>query len=312
MTRKIDISVVVPVYKEADNINPFLSRTVKVLENLGSYEIIFCLDPSSDDSESNIKKSMKTNKSIKLIKMSRRFGQPAAVMAGIHSCKGNSCIITDVDLQDPPELIQKMYDKMLEGNDVVYARRTTRAGETLLKKVISYLGYKLINKISDVEIPRNTGDFRIINKKVIEHLCKLKEKHGFLRGLVAYIGFKQVYIDYERDARHTGQGNYNRYFGSINIGFNGLIGFSNFLLSATLLVGIIVSTLALILSLFIIFSFFNGTEFPKGTPTILISILFMGGIQLISIGILGEYIGRIYTEVKGRPMYIIDEIISED
>lgn len=311
MDKEIEISVVVPVFNEAENINPFLMRTVKTLESIGNYEIIFCLDPSSDATELNIKKEIKVNKKIKLIKMSRRFGQPAAVMAGIHSCIGNSCVVTDVDLQDPPELIKKMYQKMLDGNDVVYARRTTRAGETFLKKLIAYTGYKLINAISDVRIPRNTGDFRIMNKKVIKHLCKFNEKNGFLRGLVAYVGFKQDYIDYERDARYSGKGNYNRYFGSIHIGFNGLIGFSNFLLSATLLIGIIVSTLAFLAALFIVFSFFKGTEFPTGIPTILISILFMGGIQLISIGILGEYIGRIYTEVKNRPMYIIDEIISE-
>jgi dolichol-phosphate mannosyltransferase len=177
---------------------------------------------------------------------SRRFGQPAAVIAGIRLASGETCVVIDVDLQDPPELVAGLYAKLGEGYDVVYAKRRSRKGETLFKLALSWLGYKMINAVSDVRIPRDTGDFRIMSRRVVEELGRLKEGHGFLRGLVAFVGFKQTFIEYDRDVRAHGEGNYNRYFGSLVIGLNGLVGFSNFLLNMTLIIGLFVT----------IFSFF--------------------------------------------------------
>ncbi len=190
MTRDPDISVVVPVYKEENSIGPFLERMVPVLEKIGEYEILFCMDPSPDRTEAVILAHAVKNPRVCLLSFSRRFGQPAATMAGILNCRGKTCVVIDVDLQDPPELIAEMYAGIQQGSDVVYAQRRTRAGETFVKRVVSEWGYTVINKIAEVQIPRNTGDFRIMTRRVVEELRRLSETHGFLRGLVALVGFK--------------------------------------------------------------------------------------------------------------------------
>ena len=302
----VAISVVVPVYKEEGNIQPFLARIVPVLERIGSYEILFCLDPSPDRSEELIEERIRKNPSLGLLVMSRRFGQPAATMAGLLNCRGDACVAIDVDLQDPPELILDMYAKILEGYDVVYAKRRSRGGETLLKRAISNLGYKLINAISEVGIPRNTGDFRIITRGIIEELRGLSESHGFLRGLVALVGYRQTAIEYDRDPRLAGTGNYNRYLGSLKIAFNGLFGFSTTPLQVSLWTGVSIAVISVLLILFIFFTkLILGKNYPLGIPTITVLVLFIGGVQLISLGIMGEYIGRIYDEVRRRPHYIV-------
>lgn len=311
MPNPCDISVVVPVYKEEGNIIPFLQRIEPILEQIGSYEIIFSMDPSPDNTETIIRHEMKRNSRIGLLTFSRRFGQPSASIAGILNCRGAFCAVIDVDLQDPPELIKDMYAKSLGGFDVVYARRRTRAGETLLKKIISEIGYKVINSIAHVQIPRNTGDFRIISRRVIEELRLLPESHGFLRGLVALVGFKQTFVDYDRQPRLSGTGNYNRLTGSFKIGFNGLFGFSSYPLSLMLWSGFIMAGLSTLLIISTIASkFLLHKNYPLGIPTVTILVLLMGGVQLMSIGILGEYIGRIYDEVRRRPMYIIDQAFN--
>lgn len=309
--RPCAVSVVVPVYKEADNIGPFLARMVPVLAQIGEYEILFCLDPSPDETEAAIRKAIADNPRLALLTFSRRFGQPAATMAGILNCRGEYCVVIDVDLQDPPELILALYQRVKEGFDVVYARRRSREGETLVKKVISEVGYKVINVIADVHIPRNTGDFRIISRRVVEQLRFLPEGHGFLRGLVALVGFKQTYVDYDRAARHVGTGNYNRLFGSLKIGFNGVIGFSTQPLSMLLLSGSIIAAISFLLAIgMVVIKLFGTGDYPLGIPTITVLVLFMGGIQLIAVGILGEYIGRIYDEVRRRPMYVVDSAVN--
>ena len=302
----IDISVAAPVYKEEQNIKSFLRRIVPILERIGSYEILFCLDPSPDRTEEIIEEQIGKNPNLGLLVMSRRFGQPAATMAGILNCRGNACVVIDVDLQDPPELIPEMYAKLLDGYDVVYATRRNREGETLLKRAISNLGYKLINAISEVHIPRNTGDFRIITREVIEELRRLPESHGFLRGLVALVGYRQTAIEYDRDPRLAGTGNYNRYLGSLKIAFNGLFGFSTSPLQVSLWSGVSIAAISVLLILFIFFTkLVLGQDYPLGIPTITVLVLFIGGVQLISLGIIGEYIGRIYDEVRRRPHYIV-------
>lgn len=305
----INISVVVPVYKEELNVRPFLARIEKVFDQIGrSYEIIFALDPSPDRTEEIILEEIKRNPNIKLMVFSRRFGQPAAVMAGILNCHGENCVIIDIDLQDPPELIPKMYDKLKEGNEVVYAKRKSRKGEAISKIFLSWLGYKILYQISDVKIPRDTGEFRIITRTVIEELRKLNESHGYLRGLVAFIGFKQDFVEFDREERAYGKSKYNPYYGSFKIGLNGAVGFSNFLLSLSSIIGLIVTAISFLIMIYIIISkFIFRAAYPPGIPTLICVVIFIGGIQLISIGILGEYIGRIYDEVKRRPPYIIDK-----
>lgn len=306
------ISVIVPVYKEELNIVPFLDRCVPVLEGLGlNYEVIFCLDPSPDQTAAVIEAQVAKNPRIKLITFSRRFGQPAATMAGILNCSGDYCVVIDVDLQDQPEMITTMYAKMQEGGyDVVYAKRRNRAGETALKKLIAHVGYSVINKLSDVKIPRNTGDFRIMNRRVIEALRSLNETHGFLRGLVAFVGYKQAAVEYDRDARYSGVGNYNRITGSLKIGLNGIISFSTRPLQVMSVAGFFLAFLSFLIGIVYVALKLMGYEFSPGLPTIILVITFFSGIQLLSLGLMGEYIGRIYDEVKRRPMYIIDEKIN--
>ncbi|MFC1546621.1 glycosyltransferase family 2 protein [bacterium] len=311
MDKMPEISVVVPVYKEEGNIKLFLNRIEPILEKIGEYEIIFCADPSPDSTEQIIEKEIKRNTRISMIVFSRRFGQPQASMAGILNCNGKNCVVIDVDMQDPPEIIEQMHEKLQEGYEVVYAKRRSRKGETIPKLIISYIGYKIINRIADVHIPRNTGDFRIMTRRVIEHLRILNESHGFLRGLVAYIGLKQGFVEYNREQRYSGKGNYNRFFGSLKIGLNGLVSYSNFLLSLSSLMGLIIIGINfLIIMYMVITKLVLHHAYPTGIPAIICLVLFMGGIQLISLGIIGEYLGRIYDEVKRRPKYIIDRIVN--
>jgi dolichol-phosphate mannosyltransferase len=307
------VSLVVPVYKEEENIRPFLRRAEKVFETMGvSYEIIFALDPSPDRTEEAILEEIGRNPNIRLLVFSRRFGQPAATMAGILSCRGETCVVIDVDLQDQPELIAELHAKLQEGYEVVYAKRRSRKGETLAKRAISHLGYAAINRLSDVPIPRNTGDFRIMTRRVIEELRRLNECHGFLRGLVAYVGFKQAYVEYDRDERFAGKGNYNRLTGSFRIGLNGLIGFSSRPLQFMSLAGLAIAALSFLLGTWYVAQKLMGVELTPGLPTTVLVVTFFSGVQLLGLGLMGEYVGRIYDEVKRRPMYIVDKRVNFD
>ncbi len=306
-----DLSVVVPVYKEEANILPFLERTEAVLKGMGgSYEIIFCLDPSPDRTEEIIQEEINRNPNVKLMVFSRRFGQPAATMAGLLTCNGAACVVIDVDLQDPPELIPEMYGKLREGYEAVYAKRRSRRGETAVKRALTMIGYRVIAGLSDVQIPRDTGDFRIMTRRVIEELRRLNETHGFLRGLVAYVGFKQAFIEYDREERAYGRGNYNRFTGSLKIGLNGLISFSSKPLQLMSIIGALVAGLSFLLGAWYVFQKLIGVNLTPGLPTTVLVVTFFAGVQLLSLGLIGEYVGRIYDEVKRRPMFIIDRKVN--
>jgi glycosyltransferase involved in cell wall biosynthesis len=307
------LSIVVPVYKEEGNVPEFLHRISGILDSITpEYEIVFCLDPSPDRTEEVILQAREQDPRVKLIRFSRRFGQPMATLAGLQYASGDATIVMDVDLQDPPELIHEMVQKWLDGFEVVYAQRRTRDGETWIKKLVSVAGYKLINQIAEVEIPPNTGDFRLLSRRVVDEINRLKECHGFLRGMVALVGFKQTSVLFDRPPRFSGRGNYNRFLGSLRIGFNGLFCFSNRSLGLSTQVGFIIAISAFLIGLIYAALKLFGYPFPLGNPTIVILVLFLGGIQLVSIGILGEYIGRIYEEVRERPRFIVDEAYGLD
>jgi dolichol-phosphate mannosyltransferase len=309
---RTDISVVVPVYKEEANIRPFLARMAPVLEAMGvTWEIIFCLDPSPDRTEEVILEEARRDPRVKLVVFSRRFGQPAATIAGISLCRGDACVVIDVDLQDPPELVAELHAKMKEGFDVVTAKRRSREGETAPKRLVSWLGYKLIARLADVQIPRDTGDFRIMSRRVIEELKRLSEGHGFLRGMVAYVGFPQAHVLYDRDARHSGAGNYNRFIGSLKIGLNGLVSFGGRPLQIMSWTGVLVAGFSFLLGAwYLVQKMWMGVEFTPGLPTTVLVVTFFSGVQLLSLGLMGEYVSRIYDEVKRRPMYIIDRRVN--
>ena len=307
------ISLVVPVYKEESNIQPFLMRAESVFADIGQpYEIIFALDPSPDRTAEVIKREILRNPNIRLMLFSRRFGQPAATIAGLLAAKGDYCAVIDVDLQDPPELLKPMFEKAQEGFDVVYAQRRTRAGETWLKRVISHVGYSVINALSDVDIPRNTGDFRLMSRRVIEELRGLHETHGFLRGLVAFVGFPQTAIQYDRDARFSGTGNYNRLTGSFKIGLNGLIGFGSKPLFIMSMTGFALAGFSFLLGFWYVVQKLMGINLTPGLSTTVLIVSFFAGVQLLGLGLIGEYVGRIYDEVKRRPMFIVDQKINFD
>jgi dolichol-phosphate mannosyltransferase len=270
------------------------------------YEIIFALDPSPDRTEEVVLQARARDERVKLLKFSRRFGQPMATLAGLQYSAGDAVIVMDGDLQDPPELVTEMVAKWREGYDVVMAQRRRRDGETLVKRSVAYWGYKLINRIADVNIPPNTGDFRLLSRRVVEEIKRLKECHGFLRGLVALVGFKQTCVPFDRPGRFAGAGHYNRFLGSLRIGINGVVCFSNYLLTLSSQLGFLIAGVSFLLGVVYFIMKIGGWPFPIGNPTIVILVLFMGGIQLIGVGVLGEYIGRIYEEVKQRPKFIVE------
>ena len=312
MAPDIELSVVVPVYQEESTIPMFLARLVPIVEKAtANYEIIFSMDPGRDRTDQVILDEIRKNQRIRLLVMTRRWGQPASTMAGIEACQGKACVVIDVDLQDPPELIIDMVAKWKEGFDVVFAQRRSRKGETLPKRVVSYVGYWVINHISEVPIPRNTGDFRLIDRKVIEGLRSLRETHGFLRGLVAYVGYRQACIEYDRDERKAGQSKYSQITGSLRIGLNGVVAFSSKPLTLATMTGFGVAGFSVLLGLFYVGrKLVLGQGMETGMAPVILMISFLGGVQLICLGIMGEYIGRIYEEVRGRPKYMVARKIN--
>jgi glycosyltransferase involved in cell wall biosynthesis len=301
------LSIVVPVFREEKNIPEFLHRIQPILASITEdYEIIFSLDPSPDRTEDVILEHRANDPRIKLLKFSRRFGQPMATLAGLQYSSGDAVIVMDVDLQDPPELVTEMVAKWREGYDVVLPQRRRRTGEPFIKKLVSEVGYRVINKIADVRIPPNTGDFRLMSRRAVNEVVRLKECHGFLRGMVAVVGFKQVIIPFDRPPRFAGQTNYNPFLGSLRIGFNGLFCFSTYALTLATTMGFIIAGGSFLLMVIYLFYKFMGWEILWGNPTLVILVSFLGGVQLISVGILGEYIGRIYEEVRARPRFIVD------
>lgn len=309
--KAILLSVVVPVYKEEGNVGEFLRQILPILKGITEqFEIIFALDPSPDRTEEVLLQHREQEPRIKLLKFSRRVGQPMATLGGLQFSSGQAVIVMDVDLQDPPELVLQMVAKWREGYDVVMAQRRNRDGETLLKRIVAHVGYKFINRVANPPIPPNTGDFRLMSRRVVDEINKLKECHGFLRGLVALVGFKQTAILFDRPARFAGQGNYNRFLGSIRIGLNGIVCFSSYLLTLSSTLGFVTAGFSFLLGTVYAIMKLMGFPFPIGNPTIAVLILFMGGVQLISVGILGEYIARIYEEVKQRPKFIVDTAVG--
>ena len=309
----IELSVVIPVYDEEGNIEPVYDRLRAVLDGIGlSWELIFSMDPSTDRTEEQILALRESDARVKLLRFSRRFGQPMATLAGLDASTGAAAVVIDCDLQDPPELIVELVARWRDGYDVVYAQRRTREGETLAKRIVSSLGYRLIGRVAEVEIPPNTGDFRLMSRRVVDNVVALKESHGFLRGLVGLVGFRQTSVLYDRDPRVTGSGHYNRFFGSIVIGLNGVVGFSRYPLQVISMLGIAFAGFAFFCAVVYVALKLGGVPFPVGNPTIVIAVSFFSGVQLLSLGVIGEYVGRIYDEVRDRPKFIVESSYGFD
>jgi polyisoprenyl-phosphate glycosyltransferase len=309
--RRQTLSIVIPTYNEEENVPRVYDRLSGILDGIGvDWELIFSVDPCTDRTEDRIKELNERDPRVKMLRFSRRFGQPMATLAGMEAAVGDAVVVIDCDLQDPPELIIEMVARWREGFDVVYAQRRSRAGETLPKRFVSWLGYKVIRRIAEVEIPPNTGDFRLMSRRVVNHVLALEESHGFLRGLVSLVGFPQTSILYDRDPRAAGTSKYSQLSGSLLIGLNGVVGFSRYPLQLISVGGILLSGFAFLLAIVYLILKIAGTAFPIGNPTIVFLLCFFSGIQLLSLGIMGEYVGRIYDEVRRRPKYILESRVG--
>jgi glycosyltransferase involved in cell wall biosynthesis len=301
------LSVVIPVRNEEETIEALYDRLASVLDSTGDdWEIVFSVDPSTDRTEALVDALCAKDSRVRMLRFSRRFGQPMAILAGMEASSGDAVVVIDCDLQDPPELIPELVRKWRAGYDVVYAQRRSRRGETLPKRLVAALGYRALSRISEVEIPPNTGEFRLMSRRVVDYVCALPESHGFLRGLVGLVGFRQAAVPYDRGSRVAGTSKYNRFTGSLVIGLNGIVGFSRYPLQVISLLGIGISLIAFLLALTYFIMKVSGYPFPIGNPTIVIVVAFFSGIQMLSLGVMGEYVGRIYDEVRRRPKYIVE------
>lgn len=301
------LSVVVPVYNESVGLEAFHTRLKAVLDGLGlPLECIYVNDGSSDDSLAMLKALRDSDPSVAIIDLSRNFGKEVAMTAGLDHARGEAVVVIDADLQDPPELIPQLIEKWREGNDVVFARRTDRHGESWLKRHSAHWFYRLIEKIGTVPIPRDTGDYRLLSRRAVDALGKLDETHRFMKGLFSWIGFDQAAVEYEREPRQSGKSKWS-YWGLWNFALEGITSFTVSPLRISTYFGLVVALSAFVYGAFILFrTLFFGTDLP-GYPSLMVIILFMGGVQLIAIGVIGEYLGRVFNETKNRPLYLVKE-----
>ena len=303
----MDISVIIPVYNEAQNLKVLYERLVNSVTAISnSYEFIFVNDGSKDDSLSILKSFAQQNSQVRYIDLSKNFGHQLAVFAGLEHAKGASVVIIDADLQDPPELIKDLCNKLNEGYEVVYAQREHRKGESWHKLITAKLFYRFINRMSEVPIPMDTGDFRIFTKKINDLIVSMPEQNKFLRGQIAWAGFNQTSVLYQRDERYAGRTNYS-YTKMLSFAFDGITAFSNLPLRLATYMGFLVSFISFLVILYTLYQKYLNHNTVQGWSSLMISILFIGGVQLICLGIIGEYLGRIMDNVKKRPLYIVKE-----
>jgi dolichol-phosphate mannosyltransferase len=298
-------TIIAPIYNELENLPELYPRVRDVMDRTGEpWELILVDDGSKDGSTDVIRKLAENDSRVRPIIFARNFGHQIAVSAGIDYSRGRAVIIIDADLQDPPEVILQLIEKWREGYEVVYAVRAEREGESWFKKTTASLFYRLISRITDVDIPLDTGDFRLMDKKVIDIMKTMREKHRFLRGMSAWVGFRQTGVEYKRAARFAGETKYP-FRKMLQLALNAITSFSYFPLQLATYLGFIAAGLSVLaIPLVAILRLITGTAL-LGQATTLIMVLFFGGVQLICIGIIGEYIGRIYDEAKDRPLYII-------
>ncbi|HXH19753.1 MAG TPA: glycosyltransferase family 2 protein [Chitinophagales bacterium] len=307
MNAKIKISVVIPLYNEEKNIYMLYERLISSLGKINAdYEIVFINDGSMDSTLQIVKEISGKNDKVKYLSFSRNFGHQIALTAGLRHASGSIIVIMDGDLQDPPELISVMVEKWKQGFKVVYAKRTSRRGEGILKKITAKLFYRIVRKLSSIDIPLDTGDFRLIDRQVVDCLNAMPESNKFLRGQVAWVGFKQTFVEFEREKRKFGRSNYTLRK-MIRFALDGITAFSDMPLKLATILGFIVSGFAFIVILYALYSMFVLHRVITGWTSLIISTMFIGGIQLLAIGIIGEYIGRIYNNVRKRPLYVVEE-----
>jgi glycosyltransferase involved in cell wall biosynthesis len=303
----MDLSIVIPIYNEEDNIRALYERLCGVVDPMHlCYEFIFVNDGSKDRSLALVQELASHDERVRYIDFSRNFGHQIAVTAGLDLSVGEAVVIIDADLQDPPELIVPLYQKLQQGHEVVYAKRRTRQGESVAKKFTAKLFYRILARITNISIPVDTGDFRIISRKVVDALKLMPEQSKFIRGQISWIGYRQTYVEYDRAERAGGETGYT-YSKMIKLALDGITAFSDAPLKAATISGFIVSGVAFLVLLYTLYSRFVTKEYEPGWPSLMTSILFLGGVQLIAVGIIGEYISRLSANVRQRPLYIISD-----
>lgn len=305
------LSVVAPMYNEGPVVELFYDRTSRVLDSLGkNWEIVIVDDGSRDDTPLRLRALAARDARVKCVFLSRNFGKDTALSAGLDHAGGELIVPTDADLQDPPELIPEMVARLQEGYDVVYMQRSRREGEGFFKRFTAGMFYQIISRMSEVEIPRNVGDFRIFTRQVLLSLADLKERHRFMKGLFAWVGFRQTSMSYIREARAAGVTRWN-YWKLWNFALEGITSFTIGPLRIWSYVGAALAAIAFLYALFLTGNvLLYGIDVP-GYASLMVAVLFLGGVQLITLGVLGEYVGRIFQEVKGRPLYVVRETLGE-
>ena len=294
-----------PVYNEALNVPVLYQRLMAVLQQLKlNCEIIFVNDGSMDNTFEVVHQLSVKDAQVQLLSLSRNFGHQIATCAGLDHATGKAVVIIDADLQDPPELIIDLYNKLNQGFDVVYAQREARRGESYFKLLTAKWFYRILKNITHVDIPVDTGDFRIMTRQVVQALQQMPEQQKFLRGQIAWLGFKQTSVSYTRDERNAGQSGYS-YSKMLRFALDGITSFSDYPLRIASMLGFLISGLAFIMLLYALYSRLISKDYVSGWASLIVSVLFLGGIQLVCLGLIGEYIYRISTNVKNRPLYIL-------
>ncbi len=305
-------SVVVPVYNEVESLPELYRRVRAVMEDLGQPWELVLVDDGSRDGSTELMRQLQAQdpQHVRAVIFARNFGHQIAVTAGLDYARGQAVVIMDADLQDPPEVIPRLVEKWREGYQVVYAVRQAREGETWFKTTTAALFYRLIRRITNVDIPLDTGDFRLMDRRVVEVLRRMRERHRFLRGMVAWVGFRQIGVPYKRAPRFAGETKYPLRK-MLKFALDAITGFSYFPLQLATYMGFLSAGLAIVAIPIVAVARMTGSQAFYGQASTLIAVLFLGGVQLISLGILGEYIGRIYDEIKGRPLYVVAEAPDE-
>ncbi|MCI7661501.1 MAG: glycosyltransferase family 2 protein [Candidatus Onthomorpha sp.] len=308
----MEISAIIPSYNEQDNVGLMYERMTKTLSKISpDYEIIYINDCSKDQTLLRIKELAAKDTHVKYLSFSRNFGHQIAVSAGLDYCSGKAVVIIDGDLQDPPELIEQMYEKYKEGYKVVYARRTSREGETWFKKATAKIFYRLLASMTSIDIPVDVGDFRLIDQVIVKHLRNMPEKSKYIRGQISWIGYKQTFVNYHRDARIYGKTNYPLKK-MLRFALDGITAFSDKPLKIASGLGIVAAIVSLLALVYALVAHFCFNSTITGWTSLILSVLFIGGVQLITIGIIGEYIARINNDVRNRPLYILEENNMEE
>jgi len=303
----ITFSIVVPVFNELENIPELYRRLRATLDAIGeTWELVLVDDGSTDGSTERIRELAAKDKRVRPVIFARNFGHQVAITAGWDFARGDAVVIMDADLQDPPEVIPELIARWREGYEVVYAVRAEREGESWFKKATASLFYRLIYRITDVKIPLDSGDFRLLDRKVVEVLKTMRERHRFPRGMAAWVGFRQIGVAYKRAVRYSGETKYP-FKKMFRLALNAITGFSYFPLQLATYFGFLSAGISIVAIPVVIVMRLTGSQAFLGQASTLIAVLFLGGVQLISLGVLGEYIGRLYDEAKGRPLYIVRE-----